>query len=1086
MNPQDKQQVAARDDKWVPFSKRVNISSTNIRLETTVPQKEETFQVVIDLIKNSACFKAFTISADVPEYLCSNSDFTDVPNDDTALAFLIDLGYKGPLNILLPEYYCLSPTTATLSPLYHEPLIASVENVNVVNRSIRTNNPRPVPAGSVVPTGKDNSIVSTGSTKVIPAGRAILFLKEEYETWAMKMEYWIMNSDHNLWNIVLNGNSRKRTGRDPKGNIMILPPIFVEEHIVVQRETKARTFLLQSFPEDHMADFYHLDDARDIWLSVKTRFGGNEESKKIRKSMLKQEFSDFKVTESKGLHKGYDRFQKILSQLNQIQAKPDNEDCNMKFLRALPPSWSQVAITLKTKGGLDYLSFDDLYNKLKTLEIDVKGGSSYDSRGKVKCYKCSELGHFARECTGKQVDSKAKYSSFKLQELNKGEETKALLSVDSMEDATGEVADDVSNDAAEFALMGISSQVQTCPFGCEHLYAELKKEFDNVEAQYKECYIQVQAYKSTLQTLEQQKGWYQSNQLALEERIRILTANLENTTNMLKYTEKLNEKAKLDNLNDKVKLEESNARFDKWKESSKNLVKLINSSMSSRSRFGLGFGDTFGSDEVFDLSAPSIFDSSPKDVAEKPLHDRFVKTVGMHVVPPPLTGTFMPPSNNPDLDETQFTYGSKSNNNFETNSVSNDFVSCDNSDKSSDSETTDFASCVSSVKSSSSKTNEPLASTPSSVDFKTMTETADQQPSSTKDNPSFSFKENVKPPRNLCNKSGVNSRSLCNRKSFGSKTCFVCGSKFHLIKDCDFYEKQLELNNKPMWTNVANIPSFVPKAASVPAGSRNRQTSVPAGRPFSADWKNTTARPMTRPTSHYFQNFHRLFLENTKAKYAMGIQEQWWISSIYMDNPYKNKDLGIVDSGCSRSMTSNKEKLDDYLIQLFGGPHWDAQSLMWPSFDDKEFILVGLSVSSGGASVPTGSFTGSYWLTTSYWGSHLRQDLLKLYGMVVKYYEDHPLAGAGMMLWGDLQVLFESHEGGHGSLVWSDQQQWHIRSWRLFPFSNVHVLETISGKVVYMFADGSYPLLVQLMKKMLKHKLEIEINGVGNDMTYVE
>ncbi|GKB58550.1 putative ribonuclease H-like domain-containing protein [Tanacetum coccineum] len=871
-----------------------------------------------------------------------------------------------------------------------------------------------VPAGRyVVPTGKDNVTVSAGRTKVIPAAG-----KEQEEI--------------------------------SKGNIMILPHVSVKEHIAIQRETKARTILLQSLLEDHMADFHHLDDARDIWLAVKARFGGNEESKKMRKSMLKQEFSDFKVTESEGLHKGYDRFQKILSQLNQMQAKPDNEDCNMKFLRALPPSWSQVAITLKTKGGLDYLSFDDLYNKLRTLKINVKGGSSYDSRGtsapthsafvnaastnskmpypdqshsttfttassipaassnviesvlhsfvaesdpqqqityedfdqigkmdleeldikwqmamlsvrinrfekkagrkmkfnnkdaarfdkgKVKCYKCSELGHFARECTGKQVDSKARYSSFKLQELNKGEETKALLSVDSMvnwsdhegehveigaaqvygmiagaeEDATGDVADDVSNDAAEFALMGISSQVQTCPFGCEHLYAELKKEFDNVEAQYKECYIQVQAYKSTLQTLEQQKGWYQSNQLALEERIRILTANLENTTNMLKYTEKLNEKAKLDNLNDKVKLEESNARFDKWKESSKNLVKLINSSMSSRSRFGLGFGDTFGSDEVFDLSAPSIFDSSPKDVAEKPLHDRFVKTVGMHAVPPPLTGTFMPPSNNPDLDETQFTYGSKSNNNFETNSVSNDFVSCDNSDKSSDSETTDFASCVSSVKSSSSKTNEPLASTPSSVDFKTMTETADQQPSSTKDNPSFSFKENVKPPRNLCNKSGVNSRSLCNRKSFGSKTCFVCGSKFHLIKDCDFYEKQLELNNKPMWTNVANIPSFVPKAASVPAGSRNRPTSVPAGRPFSAGWKNTTARPMTRPTSHYFQHFRRSGYYN-----QLNMDEGRWGTA---ENPHKNRDLGIVDSGCSRSMTGNKEKLDDF-VKIVGG-----------------------------------------------------------------------------------------------------------------------------------------------------------------------
>ncbi|GKG32215.1 hypothetical protein Tco_0427165, partial [Tanacetum coccineum] len=114
------------------------------------------------------------------------------------------------------------------------------------------------------------------------------------------------------------------------------------------------------------------------------------------------------------------------------------------------------------------------------------------------------------------------------------------------------------------------------------------------------------------------------------------------------------------------------------------------------------------------------------------------------------------------------------------------------------------------------------------VDFKTVSETLDQQPSSTNEDSSFSFKENVKLSRNLCNKSGTNSRSLCKRKSFGSKT--------------------------------SNIPSFVPEAAYVPAGSRNPPASVstgsvvpagsrnipasvPAGKPLSVGWRNHAARP---------------------------------------------------------------------------------------------------------------------------------------------------------------------------------------------------------------------------------------------------
>ncbi|GKD41952.1 hypothetical protein Tco_1266597 [Tanacetum coccineum] len=112
-----------------------------------------------------------------------------------------------------------------------------------------------------------------------------------------------------------------------------------------------------------------------------------------------------------------------------------------------------------------------------------------------------------------------------------------------------------------------------------------------------------------------------------------------------------------------------------------------------------------------------------------------------------------------------------------------------------------------------------------------------------------------------------------------------------------------------------------------------------------------------------------------------------------------------------------------------------------------------------------------------------RQDLLKLYGMVVTYYENHVVAGAGLMLWGDLQVLIDSQEGGKGSSVWNHQSLWQIRSWRLYTLSNVYVLETVYGEVLYMFADVSYPLSVKLMEKMLKHKLEIDKDVVGNNMT---
>ncbi|GKA32819.1 hypothetical protein Tco_0719186 [Tanacetum coccineum] len=74
-----------------------------MRIEPTVPQKEETFQVALNIIKASPCFKAFTITAHVPEiymqkFYFLNEDFVAPESKEDLLTFLIELGYKGPLD----------------------------------------------------------------------------------------------------------------------------------------------------------------------------------------------------------------------------------------------------------------------------------------------------------------------------------------------------------------------------------------------------------------------------------------------------------------------------------------------------------------------------------------------------------------------------------------------------------------------------------------------------------------------------------------------------------------------------------------------------------------------------------------------------------------------------------------------------------------------------------------------------------------------------------------------------------------------------------------------------------------------------
>ncbi|GJS36591.1 putative ribonuclease H-like domain-containing protein [Tanacetum coccineum] len=131
-----------------------------------------------------------------------------------------------------------------------------------------------------------------------------------------------------------------------------------------------------ALPEDHLAKFHKMSDAKEMWDAIKSRFGGNDESKKMQKYILKQQFEGFSVSSSEGIHKGYDIFQSLLSQLEIHGAGVSTEDANKKFLRSLPSVWSQVSLVMRTKPRVDSLCFDDLYNNLRVFKSDVKGSTA--------------------------------------------------------------------------------------------------------------------------------------------------------------------------------------------------------------------------------------------------------------------------------------------------------------------------------------------------------------------------------------------------------------------------------------------------------------------------------------------------------------------------------------------------------------------------------------------------------------------------------------------------------------------------------------------------------------------------------------
>nr|GEX62899.1 xylulose kinase-1 [Tanacetum cinerariifolium] len=319
-----------------------------------------------------------------------------------------------------------------------------------------------------------------------------------------------------------------------------------------ERERKARTTLLMAIPEDHLAKFHKITDAKEIWEAIKTRFGGNDKSKKMQKYILKQQFDA------------------------EIYAKQDEP---------------KVMVTIDGD-GVDW--------------------------------------------TDHAEDDTENYALMAFNSSNSGSDTK----------------------------------VTSCSKECEKTYAKLKKLYDEQREQLGDASIEIQAYTLALKKVEAQLVCHQKNQLAYEEKIGFTKIDLDDKTNVLIYYKKLLAEAEKEK-------EELKTKLENFQSSSKGLSKLLNSQISAKDKYGLGYGNQIHErvlsyeNEVLE----SVYDSRSSDIEDSPVNDRFAKFEGMHAVSPPMTVIYMPLKFDFGIDESKFTYGPKQYKNSESDAKTSDLAS---------------------------------------------------------------------------------------------------------------------------------------------------------------------------------------------------------------------------------------------------------------------------------------------------------------------------------------------------------------------------------------------------------------------------
>ncbi|GKA82666.1 putative ribonuclease H-like domain-containing protein [Tanacetum coccineum] len=575
--------------------------------------------------------------------------------------------------------------------------------------------------------------------KVMAAAKLPILNPQEFDLWKIRIEQYFLMTDYALWEVILNGDSA--------------PPTRVVDGVE--------------------QPFNSHKDAKSLMEAIEKRFGGNTETKKVQKTLLKQQYENFTGSSSESLDKIYDRLQKLISQLEIHGETISQEDVNLKLLRNEVKGSPSSTLNTQNKAFVSSNNTSSTIETVNTAHSVPTANTTPQASSLPNVDSVSDAviySFFASQSNSPQLDNEdlKQIDPDDLEEMdlkwlmamftmrarrflkktgrNLGPNGTATIGFDmskvecynchrrghfarecrSPRDNKNKNLYQAEDAPSDFALMAYTSSSSLSTSGSYNKVSHCSK---------------ASSYQTGLESVETRLEVYKKNEAIFEEDIKILKLDVVLRDNALTELRKKFEKAERER--DELKL-----TLEKFQSSSKNLSKLLESQISDKSKSGLGFDNQVFSSEVFDTQELNCQEFESLEATGQELN-RYKIGEGYHAVPHPYTGNFMPPK--PDL----------------------------------------IFPKVNAVNESKPKSiNEPIIEDWVSDDE----EENVSKPSVEKINLVTSTQQTVKP--SVVKEESVNAKQpeQTSRKNINFN---------HLINDCEFHEKKMA--QKPVWNNAMRV-----------------------------------------------------------------------------------------------------------------------------------------------------------------------------------------------------------------------------------------------------------------------------------------